>query len=280
MLTENLQRAEAPLTTEEWRSIDEAVVAAARSRLVCRRFIPIFGPIGAGVQCVHQDIFAGADPGNVSLLGEEETHPVHSETRKFLSIPILYKDFTIYWRDIESSRSIGTSLDVSAAAGAAAFVALAEDNLILHGDKDLGIDGLMNAKWRNTVPMLDWDQPGTAFENVVNAERKLIDSGYYGPFAVVTSPGMYAKMQRVYDNSGVLEINQVREIATAGVFQTPVLEDEAVVVSTGPQNLDIAVAQDLVTAYLGPEKLNHPFRVFEALVPRIKRPESICTLEK
>ncbi|HEY3297967.1 MAG TPA: family 1 encapsulin nanocompartment shell protein, partial [Armatimonadota bacterium] len=77
-----------------------------------------------------------------------------------------------------------------------------------------------------------------------------------------------------------LEINQVRELVTAGVFQTPVIEDNAaVIVSTGPQNMDVAVAQDLVTAYLGPEHMNQPFRVLESLSLRIKRPESICTLE-
>jgi uncharacterized linocin/CFP29 family protein len=91
---------------------------------------------------------------------------------------------------------------------------------------------------------------------------------------------MYAKMQRVYDNTGVLEINQVREIVEAGVFRTPVLpNNKAIVVSTGAENFDIAVAQDLVTAYLGPQDMSHPFRVLEALVLRIKRPQAICTLE-
>ncbi|MGB9589023.1 MAG: encapsulin, partial [Armatimonadota bacterium] len=70
------------------------------------------------------------------------------------------------------------------------------------------------------------------------------------------------------------------ELATAGVFQTAVLrENKAVVVSTGAENLDIAIAQDMVTAYLGPDNMNHPFRVLEALVLRIRRPEAICTLE-
>ena len=218
--------------------------------------------------------------GDISILGEEDTHPVHAETRSFVPLPMIYKDFWVYWRDLETARNCRTGLDISAAAGAAVFVAQAEDNLILNGHEKLGFEGLLNAKWRNSVPLLNWDEPGAAFQNIVDAHKKLVDASYYGPFALVTSPDLYAKMQRVYDNTGVLEIVQVRELMTAGVFQTPVMpENSAVVVSAGPANLDIAIAQDLITGYLGPDKMNHPFRVFETLVLRIKRPESICTLE-
>jgi uncharacterized linocin/CFP29 family protein len=280
MLKENLMRNDAPLTPDDWNLIDQTVIQVAKRQLVARRFVTLFGPLGAGVQCIHQDVFAGVDSGTVSLLGEEDIHPVHSEAREFRSVPLIFKDFWLFWRDIETNRALGQPLDVSAAAGAANYVAQAEDDLILNGSESLSFEGLANAKWRNTVPMLDWNEPGQAFQNVVAATRKLIDAGFFGPFAMVVSPGMYAKMQRVFDNTGVLEINQVRELVTAGVFQSPVLADEdSIVVSTGAENFDIAVAQDLVTAYLGPNGMNHPFRVIEALVLRIKRPEAICTLE-
>jgi uncharacterized linocin/CFP29 family protein len=280
MLKENLLRHEAPLTAEEWERIDEIVVRVAKSRLVGRRFIHSFGPLGAGVQCVHQDTFAGADVGGIDLLGEEDIHPVHAETRNFMPVPLIFKDFWLYWRDIETSRNNGIPLDASAAAGAANFVAQAEDEFIFNGSEKLAFQGLMNADWRSTVPMLNWDEQGAAFQNVVDATRKLIEAGFYEPYAMAVSPTLYSKMQRVYDATGVLEIAQVRELVRAGVFQTPVLpENGAVVVSVGPQNFDIAIAQDLITAYLGPEKMNHPFRVLEALVLRIKRPEAVCTLE-
>lgn len=280
MLSENLLREDAPLTPEEWARLDELIVRVARGRLVSRRFIDVFGPLGVGVQCIHQDIFAGTDQGAISILGDEETHSVHTEGRMYLNVPLVFKDFRLYWRDIECSRNCGMPLDFSAAAGAANFVAEAEDALILNGSETFGVEGLMNAKWRNSIPLSNWDEPGQAFFNVVEATRKLVDAGYFGPFAMVVSPGMFAKMQRVFNNTGVLEIAQVRELITAGVFQTPVLpEDGAVVVSTGPQNFDIAIAQDLITSYLGAEEMNHPFRVFETLVLRIKRPEAICTLE-
>jgi uncharacterized linocin/CFP29 family protein len=43
--------------------------------------------------------------------------------------------------------------------------------------------------------------------------------------------------------------------------------------------MDLAVAMDMVAAYLGAAQMNHPFRVLEALILRIKHPDAICTLE-
>jgi len=40
------------------------------------------------------------------------------------------------------------------------------------------------------------------------------------------------------------------------------------------------VAQDLITAYMGNEGLDHLFRVMETLVLRVKRPGAICGLTK
>jgi uncharacterized linocin/CFP29 family protein len=98
---------------------------------------------------------------------------------------------------------------------------------------------------------------------------------------LVVSPGRYADMNRLYGESGVLELDQVRRIATEGVYQSRVMpDDKALMVSVGPQNMDLAIAQDLITAYVESSNLNHTFRVFEVLVLRIKRPGAICTLEE
>ena len=78
----------------------------------------------------------------------------------------------------------------------------------------------------------------------------------------------------------MLEIETIRQLAADGVFQSNRLQGDAgVVVSTGRENMDLAVAMDMVTSYLGAAKMNHPFRVLEALILRIKHPDSICTIE-
>ena len=275
-----LYRDESPLSPQDWTQIDEVVVSVAKRTLVGRRFLHLFGPMGVGIQDVDYDVFKGTGPAELSVFGEADTSVGRADKRVHENIPILYKDFIIYWRDIETSRQMGMPLDISAAAAAASFVAQREDDVIFNGDADCGYEGLANASGRLSVTARDWSQPGNGFQDVVDGAARLLSAGFYGPYAVIVNPRAYAQLHRVYANSGILEINHVREIATAGVFQSAALGDTpGVMLSCGIQNFDLAIGQDLVTAYLGPTNMNHPFRVFESLVLRIKRPGAICSFE-
>jgi uncharacterized linocin/CFP29 family protein len=219
-------------------------------------------------------------PGAVDIVGEQETASVFTDARKFKTIPIIYKDFLLHWRDIEAARLHNMPLDVSAAAGAAALCAQQEDELIFYGDPKLGHEGLMNATGRLTVPLGDWATPGAGYLAIVEATRKLNESGHYGPYAVILSPRLFSLLHRIFEKTGVLEIETIRQLAADGVYQSNRLRgDSGVVVSTGRENMDLAIAMDMVAAYLGASRMNHPFRVLESLILRIKHPDSICTLE-
>lgn len=275
-----LGHAENPLREEEWARLNETVIQVARRSLVGRRILDIYGPLGAGVQTVSYDEYTGVSPGAVDIVGEQDTAAVFTDARGFKTIPILYKDFLLHWRDIEAARSHNMPLDVSAAAGAAALCAQQEDELIFYGDQKLGNEGLMNATGRSNVPLGDWSKPGSGYHAMVEATRTLNQSGHFGPYALVLSPRLYANLHRIYEATGVLEVQTIRELAADGVYQSNRLRgDSGVVVSVGRENMDLAVAMDMTTAYLGASKMNHPFRVLESLILRIKHPDAICTLE-
>lgn len=124
-------------------------------------------------------------------------------------------------------------------------------------------------------------ETGKAFEDVVEATRKLQQMGQTGPYALVLSPELYAALHRVHQGTNVLEIEHVRELVTDGVFQSPALKGKSgVVVNTGRHNLDLVIAEDFDSAFLDSEHLNFNFRVYEAVVLRVKRPMAICTLEE
>lgn len=159
-------------------------------------------------------------------------------------------------------------------------MAILEDQMIFHGSKEFDIPGLMNVKGRSTHLIGNWYESGNAFQDVVEARNKLLEMKHNGPFALVLSPELYSLLHRVHKDTNVLEIEHVRELVTDGVFQSPVLKGKTgVLVNTGRNNLDLAVSEDFDTAYLGEEGMNHPFRVYETVVLRIKRPSAICTLE-
>jgi uncharacterized linocin/CFP29 family protein len=119
---------------------------------------------------------------------------------------------------------------------------------------------------------------GRAFADVVEGVRALTQAGFTGPYALAVSPRLYADLNRIFDDSGVLELEQVEKLARRGVYPTAVLpEPSALLIDSGGQNLDLAVGLDLSTAYVESSNLNHHFRVLESLVLRIRRPGSICT---
>jgi uncharacterized linocin/CFP29 family protein len=277
---EFLDRKSAPFTGEEWSRIDEAVVSTARSLLVGRRFINVLGPLGPGVYTMPYSIFSGRTPAGIDMSGDDDRFIVQAEGRATINLPLLYKDFKIVWRDVEADRHLGIPLDVSAAAVAANDVAVQEDNLIFNGSKDLGQEGLLTAGKRQKLKIGNWDETGAALADAVKACGALAEAGHYGPYAMVVSPKLFGRMVRVYDNTGRLELEQVKALVGGGVhYSNAISGNKAVAVATGSRNLELAVGQDLVTGFLGPESLNHQFRVLETAALLIRRQDAICTIE-
>lgn len=279
MIARFLDRDTVPLSKEQWAQLDQLVIETARSSLVGRRFIPIYGPLGPGVHTVPLDEFEGTYIGEADISGEVECGTVKAARTRHIVLPIIHKDFLLLWRNIAAG-DVGIPLDFAPAASAAAFTARKEDDLIFSGDPNLGLDGILTVAGRSVMPLSDWNHVGNAFNDVTQALERLGSDGYYGPYALIAPPSLYARMHGVHERTGVLEIRNVEELVTAGVFRSPVIPgNKVVVVSVGAQNLDLAITQDLVTAVLGPEKMNYAMRVFEILALRIKRPQAIVTLE-
>ena len=281
MIETFLARDDLPFSPEQWDALDEAVTETARRALVGRRFIPLFGPLGAGVQTITLDQFDGAHMGAVDLTGEAECGTIRSTGVKHVTLPIIHKDFLLLWRNIATSMQLGLPLDVSAARSAAGYTARKEDDLIFHGLPQLDLEGLTTVEGRHVLALSDWSQVGNAFSDVTAAVERLVSAGFYGPYALAVPPVLYARMHGVHERTGVLEIRNVEELTTAGVFRTPVLpDDKAVLVSSGGQNLDLAVGQDMVVGSLGPDRMNYEMRVLEILALRIKQPRAIVTFER
>ena len=164
-----LYRDEAPLSQSEWDQIDSVVTETARRVLVGRRFINVVGPFGAGLQEVPTYVFTEIAPAVIDVIGEEDPNPIRANRRLHPVIPIIYKDFWLFWRDVETSRRFGIPLNLSAAAAAAAYVAQKEDDLILNGNQALGYAGLTTVEGRQQLPRRDWAEMGSAFADAVAA---------------------------------------------------------------------------------------------------------------
>ncbi|WP_100399531.1 family 1 encapsulin nanocompartment shell protein [Bacillus sp. FJAT-44742] len=270
---------DSPLVGKDWENLDETVIESAKRQLIGRRFIDIYGPLGEGIQTVTNDVYG--DPGLGTLGYHGESLQMSEPTKRVnLTIPLLYKDFMLYWRDLQQAKSLDVPVDFSAAANAAAQCALLEDDMIFNGAEQFDLEGLLNVKGRVTHIREDWKKSGNAFSDVVEARNKLLRMGHSGPYSLILSPELYALAHRVHEGTNVLEIDHIRELVTDGIYQSPVIKGETgVLVATGRENLDLVIAEDIDTAYMDTENMNYLFRVYESTVLRIKRPSAICTLE-
>ncbi len=275
-----LLRGDAPFGDELWERIDETVVKKAKEQLIGRKFIPVYGPLGSGVQSININLYNTNNDSVISSNGEEDTELVKVQNRRYVEMPMIFKDFSISWRDIENSKQTGLPLDLAPVAITAAACVHKEDQVIFFGNEEWGYKGLMNVDRRQTMEKSNWNEGENAFSDIAAGIEKLVIKGFYGPYVLAVSPDLYAQLQRIQPGTGKLEIERIKELIGGKVYQTPILgRNKAVLLEKGMENMDLVIGQDLITAYIGPEKLNHVLRILETILLRIKRPDSIVTFE-
>ena len=268
-----LMRDGAPLSDGQWQQVDQAVVAEATRILVGRRFLSL-APVGARAQNVPLDRMENITAANADFWARDDAEAIDVARRRFVDLVTVYADFMISWRDLEDEQGAG----IQAAREAAVLAARREDDLIFYGDGKLGIEGLVNAGGVNQIPLSDWNEGENPVRDLAKALETLIDQGNSGDRALIVSTDLFGKLHRIQPGTGIMEVDRVRSLV-GKLFHTSRLEKgTAVVAYCDPQNMDLVVGQDMITAYMGNDKLDHVFRVMETMVPRIKRPSAIAVL--
>lgn len=257
-MSDYLLRDAAPFGPEAWAKIDEMVVTVVTKNLTGRRFLALVGPLGWGVEQAPLFSFEEADGAAVA-----------SDTVGYATLQELSAEFLLKAKHLSMAGASPFGLDLGAVAIAATKLAQAEEQAVL--------GGLIKAAGAR-APLGNWDEIGGPFQAIASAQAAMRANGYDGPFALVLSPAMYARLVSLM-SQGRREIELVKKLVEEGIFQSTALADnQALLLSPQPWNMDLVVGQDVVTAYLGNEGLDHRFRVFETLALRVKRAGGICVL--
>lgn len=268
-----LSREAAPFSEGLWEQIDAAVVKTARNSLVGRRFLHVFGPLGVGVQTVPVD-----DADAVEEVEKEGL--ITTSGRKFTEIPLIFEDFTLLARDLESAKKSGFPTDLSRAERAAEACALKEDKLIFWGSKDAGYDGLLTVPGTQKVEKKDWSAGENAFTDIATGITALSEKGFYGTYSLALSLDLYMQLQRIQPGTGLLEVDRISKLLNGHIHPARALgQGKAVLVASDEMNMDLVIGQDMAAAYLEQKDLNHSIRILETVLPRFKRKEAIVAFE-
>jgi uncharacterized linocin/CFP29 family protein len=266
-----LLRDDAPLSSEQWAALDGLVVDTARKYLVGRRFLKMVGPLGAGMPVVPL----------ADMSCDPDTEVFASGETQLLPLEELSQDFMLNWRSLEIANRMGAPLDFSPAGLAARAVAEAEDRLIFGGCEHCEAQGLLQVPGSQSLTSSNWNTAGNILGDLVKGVEALAEAAFPGPYAMILPPGAHALANRTLGQGQRLEIELLKQVATAGVFASPAIPaGQALVLETGSHNLDLAVGLDMKVAYMGNEDLDHLFRVVETLALRVKCPEAIAVFKK
>ena len=268
-----LSREGSPVAEDLWGQIDATVVKTARSILTGRKFLHIFGPLGIGTESITID--------DTDELDEVyESGIITTKGRKYVEIPTLFDDFTLFAKDLVKSKQLGFPVDLSKAATAAEAIARREDHFLFFGNEKLGYEGLLTADGVNHLKKSDWSTGENAYTDIVTALELLASDGIYGNYVLVLSPDLNTKLQRIQPGTGLLEIDRIKKVLQDRVYSTSVLgAGKAVLLCSDERNMDLVIGQDLSTAYLEQKDLNHSFRILESVLLRIKRKQAIVVFD-
>jgi len=277
----------AHLTDEERIYIDSRIVETVQPKLVGRKLFPVFALPHAGFVTVRGYKQTGMSQARISLHGQGKNKDRTEKTPFDITVPVLHKEFTLWWRDLEATRSSGLPLDTQDAENAARQVAEEEDLLLLTGEytgwKALGIEGLSTATGRNTSASAGaW--PTNALTDLSAAIGELETDGHVGPYAAVLRSSWAAKLRALVTSTATKWIEVIQDLFKSGIYVSDNLYTSAglttigLVVEPSQDNFEMVIGRDLSLFTKQDEDMNLQSKVHEVVAPRIKRPSSICEI--
>ncbi|KKL21985.1 hypothetical protein LCGC14_2439970 [marine sediment metagenome] len=277
----------ATLRKDEWETIDTRVNDVMRERLTIvddLRGKGLVTPVSLGTILRVTERLEDFEDAEVSFDGD--TAPKRDKPsflRDTIAVPVVSKDFTIGWRQLEASRTRGEPLDTTAASIATRKVRDQMQSLFVNG-LDNGpaggsIPGLVNAANRQIITLNDdWDASGaTVIDDVIRMLEAAYAVNLFGPFFLYVPKNYWATLQDDYstqkgDRTLLERILAFSDIEAVRPLDT-LADDNVILVQMTDDVLDMSEAQAVTTIQWQKNPLVTNFRVLAVAGPHIKSME-------
>ncbi len=282
----------ATLRKDEWINLEDAILEAARERLVIiddMRSMGLTFNVG-GLGTIISEWEAGSEMTDATASMDGETN-VDRDRQEFslqgVPIPVIQKPFRIGERVLMASRTRGSSLDVTTGIEAARAVARASEKMVFNGLPGIGtvdgrgIPGLTTFGGRATVTIAVWDNAPAVTPEVIHGDiltmvsKMETDERHFGPFTLYI-PAEYAFRFRedFKANSDrtlrerVLAEDVIKDIRISDVLAV----GNVLMIQMESSVLDLAIAADVSTVqWSSGSGWTNNFQTFAAWAPRFKQ---------
>jgi uncharacterized linocin/CFP29 family protein len=254
------------LSTDLLHEIERAAVSGARDVLSGRRILDVDGPYGLGLTTL--------EVGNDDKCREPGPGEASAVVSQALSIPMIYRRFSVSKRRISAYEETGQPLNLKVAEDAGQAVAAREEDFIYYGQPAFHLPGLLTAEGRNSITAGDWNNIDEVLNSVIGAVNVLDGKGYRGPYGLALEPVLYNNLFRRYPGSDLLQIEHLKRLCTRGIVKAAIQGGVLISRDVGP----LILGQDMEVSYLGPDAAHENFTVSESVVLKIEAADAICTI--
>lgn len=268
---------ETQLTLEQYQVIEAAAITAVRKPLVGRLVMPRKELNNFGIQQIKTYTQTDMSAAVIGMAMVQGAADIVGLTPGTLNVPVIWKDFIIPYRDLESSRTTGVPLDTTFAVDSGRRVAEAEETLIWEGLK--GFTGFMGVTGRLTEGSAgSWATAGNAYTDIKDAIAELENAGYSGRPTLLVTPNQKADLLVIFTNTGIPQLVQIRELCDVQTVHFFADDASALMVMPDPENFELQIGQNTIVHIAQREDMDVFCRTFEALIPQFKRATSICEI--
>ncbi|MDG5814910.1 family 1 encapsulin nanocompartment shell protein [Chitinispirillales bacterium ANBcel5] len=269
-MSEFLNRDDAPFEESVWDLIDSTVKSVATQQLSARKLLHIEGPYGLGVKSIsmHDQHIEGNGESGPQLISAQS-----------IPLVLISSSFSLDGRDLDLYTKSKIVFDMKDLVSSVLTCAKMEDKLLYYGSEPMKTHGLTNSPGTKKTKLREWSGVGDATESVIEAINELDKAGFHGPYSLALEPTLYNSLFRRYPQEEVLEFEHLKSLVGGSIIKASALNSGGVLVASGEQFATIALGQDLMAGFEGPEGMEYVFFVSESIALRVNVPESVCVMQ-
>jgi uncharacterized linocin/CFP29 family protein len=262
-----LRRAQAPISDEAWREIDEEATRTLKNYLSGRAVVDFKGPLGWN--------YGGVDLGRLEVSGETAKDGVGWGIRKVQPLVEVRAAFFLSQMELDSISRGSADADLGPVAETAKKIAMFEENALYHGFSKGGIQGILKAAKHKPIS-LPKEAKGLP-DAVSTAVKALRMESIDGPYALVLAPDVFQLLNRSAQ-PGYPVRKIIEELIQGEVLAAPALKG-GLLLSTRGGDFELTVGQDISIGYTGHDRDKVELYLTESFTFRVLEPAAAVELK-